>query len=345
MRRAGVICVRKLSISLFNLQIVSFNNPDKVDIQKLKVNCFVHILLLDVRFPGEVAPQAKAALLSALEGIKDAAVKQLQGECTPCLTDRLLDLIKYHQLLMSHLEHQQTVVTFPFQEPTLADVKLLELPAGAPLPLHSDSDSDIDDADFFTDDENGLLDSGSYTPSHRLSFLSKPRKRKREKETDLEETKADLEVKESQSEFSGPVIKRHRTVREQLQFLVQHQPDSKVIAETKFVYDRPDIIDEYLGNPMRITGSKFTDRGWVYEIVFEKFSAVSLNIPAQYAENYAVFGDMWSAHAGGELLSARGRPSLQVFIYYTHIFLFNISLTQIYVNVYRPVKLEHPGLA
>ena len=80
---------------------------------KIKLNIFFHILLLDVRFPGEVAEQAKSALMGAMEEIKLVAAKRLQHECTSSLSDRLLNLIQYHELVTSHLDHQKTLLNLP----------------------------------------------------------------------------------------------------------------------------------------------------------------------------------------------------------------------------------------
>ena len=68
-------------------------------------------------------------------------------------------------------------------------------------------------------------------------------------------------------------------------------------------------MDSYLGNPTGLTGFAFTDRGWVYEMIFDQFSGEPLNIPAQSAEQYSIFDELWGKHDGGQPLSSRPSPA------------------------------------
>ena len=284
--------------------------PDKYDVMKIKLNIFCHILLLGIRFPGEVEEPAKEALTSAMDVIRKTASRRLQRECTDALRQRLVDLMNYHDLVVSHLQNQTAVLTLPFSQPTLTEIKMLTLPSGASLPLDSDSDSEIDET---TDEDNELGDAKAVTSfSLRAPFIKKPRKRQRKEHSEKhqDDAKEPNEEKKQGAVGCKVMIKGHRTIRKQLQFLVQHKGDTKVIAETNYVFDRPELMDEYLGEPIKVFGSEYTDKGWVYKMEFSKFPEASLNIPAEFAEEFVALDDLWQACDGGELLS--GRPIPQV---------------------------------
>ena len=107
--------------------------PDKYDISKIKLNVYFHILLLNIRFPGEVAPEAEVALRASMLAQKSEAMKRLQESESPrtTLCERLLDIIAYHDLLLSHLQEQSKVPGLvQARKATLAEVKMASLPVG-----------------------------------------------------------------------------------------------------------------------------------------------------------------------------------------------------------------------
>ena len=79
-----------------NVQAFFQRKPDKYDYLKVEINCFLHILLCDVRFPGYVSSEAQGALQYALDRHLATALARMQDECSPKLRERLLDLIQYH---------------------------------------------------------------------------------------------------------------------------------------------------------------------------------------------------------------------------------------------------------
>ena len=91
--------------------------------------------------------------------------------------------------------------------------------------------------------------------------------------------------------------------------MVRRPNNDKASAETDYVYTRPDLMDSYLGNPTGLTGFAFTDRGWVYEMIFDQLPGEPLNIPAQSAEQYSIFYELWGKYDGGQPLSSRPSPA------------------------------------
>ena len=78
------------------------------------------------------------------------------------------------------------------------------------------------------------------------------------------------------------------------------------------MYDRPHLMDAYLGEPVNMVGFDYVHFGWVYKMEFQHFLGVIFNIPAQVAERYVAFDEMWSKVGGGSLLSTRNHfPQVQ----------------------------------
>ena len=131
-----------------NVQAFFQRKPDKYDYMKLEINCFMHILLSEVRHPGDVPDEAQAALVHAMDSHMVAAVHRVQQPCTNVLRDRLLDIIGYHGTCMKHLELQRALSGCGIARvvaPCLSDVKLMELPAGHDL--QGDASSGDEDTD------------------------------------------------------------------------------------------------------------------------------------------------------------------------------------------------------
>ena len=199
-----------------------------------------------------------------------------------------------------------------------------------------DSDDESDSADEQIDERIGIGDAARVSPYFRLGFQRPPRAKRKRKRTTTASDKSNPESKETvtveeeesketvtveeeksssapgsrsvpkRSEVRIPTIREHRHIRDQLQFLVQHPGSKKLIPETEFVFDRPDILDAYLGNLVDITGHNYTDRGWVYNMKFEKHGSKVFQVPATYGEEYEAMDRLWH---GSTPLSSRGAPN------------------------------------
>ena len=129
-------------------------------------------------------------------------------------------------------------------------------------------------------------------------------KAKTPKATPAKKPKSDPE---QANKVTSPVIRSHRVVREQLQFMVQHPGKPRPRAETQYVYGEPQLLDKYLGGLIGITGSKYAhkDECWLYLMQFSKFPGQVFPVPAAEGEEWVVFDESWQA----EYLSIQGAPA------------------------------------
>ena len=128
--------------------------------------------MLDIRFPGQVESEAKEALMASMLAQKRGAMKRLQEEhdCPDTLVSRLLDIIQYHDLLLSHLEEQSRLPSLVrVCKVTLEDMKVAALPPNSNL--DSDKESDSDDSEV--DSGVGLDDANRLGTGFRLGFQNR----------------------------------------------------------------------------------------------------------------------------------------------------------------------------
>ena len=197
------------------------------------------------------------------------------------------------------------------------------MPDGAQLDV--DDDSDDSGSESETDDELELGPRTHMAIGFRQAFRKPPRKsHKRKLSTQTGDVNQGHQLqkgshqlqKESplQEAKAYPRIQGHRTVREQLQFLVMHDSNqNQPVPETEFVYDRHELIDEYLGDLTDIVGYDYTDRGWIYKMRFQERGTASFNIPVRHGEEYQSFDTLWARHAGDNhpLLTQQSPPAMQ----------------------------------
>ena len=240
-------------------------------------------------------------LTNALVVRRERVVARLGEDVCSALKSRLLDLVTYIDALQNHLENQKNIQHLPTsQVAQLDELKVDSLPHGAMLEDGSDSDE--------TDEDLEPLDPAQLSPRFRMPTEAAERSSQKRTAATAQlssDSKSGEAMKKSKGTLKGvSVIRGHRVVRAQLQFLVQHSGCTSNTAETQWAFERPELIDAYLGGLVAVEGSSFTDQGWMYLMEFTNFLGKKFSIPARYAEDWEIFDDLWTA----EPLSRQADP-------------------------------------